>query len=243
MEFLNRLWVRLRHRRFDEDLREELRLHEEMKREALERAGMAAGEARAEARRALGNVALAREEARGVWIATWIESLVQDVRYAVRSLARQPLHAITSTVVLVLAIGVNASLFTTFKGLALEPWPGRDPNRIVQMRAVARGQVIAPSVDEYRLVRAQASSFTGVAAHMYGGAKRLRAAGRAETSPQSGSSRPTFSTSSARACTSAPGSSPTTTCRVSAGCRPSSATTCGGITWPAIRAWSARPSP
>ena len=185
MGFLNRLWVRLRHRRFDEDLREELRLHEEMKREALARAGMAAGEARAEARRALGNVALAREEARGVWIATWIESLAQDVRYAVRSLARQPLHAITSTAVLVLAIGVNTSLFTVFKGFFLEPWPGRDPDRIVQMRAVAHGQVIAPSVDEYRLVRAQASSFTGVAAHMYGAGKRLRAAGRGEAYPQS----------------------------------------------------------
>ena len=80
---------------------------------------------------------------------------------------------------------MNTSLFTAFKGLALEPWPGRDPDRIVQMRAVARGQVIAPSVDEYRLVRAQASSFTGVAAHMYGGGKRLRAAGRAEAYPQS----------------------------------------------------------
>jgi len=66
--FLNRLWARLRHRRLDEDLREELRLDEEMKREALERAGMAGGDARVQARRALGNVALAREEARGVWI-------------------------------------------------------------------------------------------------------------------------------------------------------------------------------
>ena len=184
MGFLKRLGARLRNRRFDEDLREELELHEELKREALERAGRPAGDARVEARRALGNLALAREEARGVWIATWLESLVQDVRYAVRSLARQPLHAITSIAVLVLAIGLNTSLFTAFKGFALEPWPARDPGRIVRMRSVARGQVIAPSVDEYRLVRAQASSFTGVAAHMYGGGMRLRSSGRAETYPQ-----------------------------------------------------------
>jgi hypothetical protein len=37
--FLNRLLARLRNQRFDEDLREELRLHEELKREELERAG------------------------------------------------------------------------------------------------------------------------------------------------------------------------------------------------------------
>ena len=73
-----------------------------------------------------------------MWIATWLESLVQDARYAVRSLARQPLHAITSIAVLVLAIGVNASLFTAFKGIALEPWPGRDPDRIVRMRGGRR---------------------------------------------------------------------------------------------------------
>jgi predicted permease len=183
-EFLNRLRARLRNRRFDEELREELRFHEEMKREALERAGMPAGDARAAARRALGNVARAREDARGVWIATWLESLVQDVRYGVRSLARQPLHAIASLTVLVLGIGLNTSLFTAFKGFALEPWPGRDPDRIVRIRAVANGQVIAPSVDEYRLVRAHAKSFAGVAAHKYGAGMRLRASGRAETYPQ-----------------------------------------------------------
>ena len=184
MAFLKRLRARVRNRRFDEDLREELRLHEELKREELERTGMTAGDARTQARRALGNVALRQEEARAVWMASWFESLVQDARYAVRSLARQPFHTITSIAVLVLAIGLNTSLFTAFKGLALEPWPGRDPDRLVRMRAVAGGQVIAPSVDEYRLVRAQAASFAGVAAHMYGGGMRLGTSGRAEVYPQ-----------------------------------------------------------
>jgi hypothetical protein len=66
---IQRLRARLRNRRFDEDLREELRLHEEMKREELESGGMPALDARAEARRELGNATLMREEARRVWIA------------------------------------------------------------------------------------------------------------------------------------------------------------------------------
>jgi len=77
--FIRRLLARVRNRGFEADLVEELRLHEEMKRRELEASGMQAPEARAQARRALGNATLAREDARGVWIAPWLESVVQDV--------------------------------------------------------------------------------------------------------------------------------------------------------------------
>src|SRR3990170_2456754 len=100
ISFLHRLRARLRNRQFDDELREELRVHEEMTRESLEGGGVAAEEARAAARRALGNVTLMREDARRVWIAPWLESVVQDARYGVRTLARQPLHAITAIAVL-----------------------------------------------------------------------------------------------------------------------------------------------
>jgi predicted permease len=184
IRLIERLRARLRHRRYDDDLREELRHHETLKRESLERAGMARDDARVAARRSLGNVTRAREDARHVWIASWMESIVQDARYAVRSLARQPLHTIASLTLLVLGIGLNASLFTTFKAAALTPWPGIDPDRIVRIRAKAGRDVIAPSVDEYRLVRAQVTTLSGVAAHLYGGGMRLVAPGRAETHPQ-----------------------------------------------------------
>ena len=93
---LNRLLNRLRHRHFDDDLREELLSHEEMKREALRVAGWSEDAARVEARRALGNTTLMREDARRIWVFPWIDSLMQDARYAIRSLVAQPLHATTS---------------------------------------------------------------------------------------------------------------------------------------------------
>ncbi len=90
---LQRLRARLRNRHFDADLAEELRVHEEMKREELEASGIAPADARSEARRALGNVTLMREDSRGVWIATWLDSLAQDIRYALRTLRRQPMYS------------------------------------------------------------------------------------------------------------------------------------------------------
>jgi macrolide transport system ATP-binding/permease protein len=145
---LNRLRARLRNRRFNDDLAEELRFHEEMKRQELESGGVAATDARAAARRALGNATLMRERSRGVWIAPWRESIVQDARYAVRMLVRQPLHSLTAIAVLVLAIGMITSLFTLLEATSFAPWPAKDPDRIVRIRATSGTEEVGPSVDE-----------------------------------------------------------------------------------------------
>ena len=183
---LNRLLNRLRHRRFDEDLREELLSHEEMKREALRAAGWPEDVARVEARRALGNTTLMREDARRIWVFPWIDSLIQDARYGVRSLVAQPLHAMTSIAVLVLAIGLNASLFTMFKGTVLSPWPATDPERVVQIGAWShQRQLVAPSFDEYRFIAEHATTLSAVAAYAgTGGALRLQTPGLAEAYPR-----------------------------------------------------------
>ena len=180
---LQRLRARLRNRRFDEDLADELRLHEELKREELEAGGMSAAEARARARRALGNVTLMREQSRGVWILPWIESVGQDLRYAIRTLRRQPLHSLTAIVVLALAISLNTSLFTAFKAIALEEWPVRDPGKVVRVWARSEGRQVGASPDEYRFLRAHVTSLSGLAAHTPPRhALRLQAAGRADAS-------------------------------------------------------------
>lgn len=179
---LRRVRNRIRNRRFDADLAEELRFHEEMKRRELEAAGTSPADAQAPARRALGNVMLMREESRAVWIAPWVESIVHDVRYAVRTLVRRPSHSLTAGIALVLGIGLNASLFTVLKGVVFEPWPVRDSGRVVRIRvAGADGRGAGPSVDEYRFMREHAISFSGLVAHTSpGNGARLRAAGRPE---------------------------------------------------------------
>jgi predicted permease len=176
-----RLVARIRYRRFDADLAEELRFHEEMKRRELEANGLAHVDARAAARRALGNVTLAREDARRVWIASWLESLLQDARYAFRTLAGQPAYSLAAGITLVLGFGLNTSLFTVVKGSVLDPWPARNPDELVRISASLDGRNIAPSIDEFRFYREHARSFSGLAAHSWAGnGARLRAPGKAE---------------------------------------------------------------
>ena len=180
---LQRLRARLRNRRFDADLAEELRLHEELKREELMASGIPAAEARAHARRALGNVTLMREDSRRIWIASWLDGIVQDVRYALRTLRRQPLYAVTAITVLALAIGLNTSLFTAFKAIALEQWPVRDVGTVVRAWARADGRQVAPSADEFRFFREHVTTLSGLAAHTPPGhGTRVHAAGRVDAS-------------------------------------------------------------
>lgn len=180
---LQRLRARLRNRRFEDDLREELRLHEALKRQELESAGMSADDARAAARRALGNVTLMREDARRVWISPWLESVTQDVRYALRTLRRQPLHSFVAIAVLVFGIGLPVTLFNLFKGIALTQWPVRDPGEVVRIWARTTGRPVGPSVDEYRFMREHLTSMSGLAAHSSPGyATRLQVPGRAQVS-------------------------------------------------------------
>jgi hypothetical protein len=147
IRFLHRLHARIRNRHFDEDLLEELRHHQDLKRAELEAQGLTPAGARAAARRALGNTTLTREESRRVWIAPWLESIVQDVRYGLRVLVRQPVHSLTAGLILVLAIGLGTSLFALFKALFLEPWPVRNPSEIVRFWARTDGRPVGPSVD------------------------------------------------------------------------------------------------
>src|SRR5262245_58423862 len=113
MRMLRRLLFLLRHRRADAELREEMELHSEL-----------AG------RRALGNMALAREDARAVWIAPWIESLCQDVRYAGRTLRRDKAFTLVAVGALGVAIGLNTSVFATANGMLLRRWPVPDAERM-----------------------------------------------------------------------------------------------------------------
>ena len=61
----------------------------------------------------------------------WIEDLLQDVRFAVRSIVREP--GFTATVVLTIAIGIAATttIFSVVDGILIRPLPYADAERIV----------------------------------------------------------------------------------------------------------------
>jgi predicted permease len=145
---LNYLWNR---RRLEEELREEMEFHESL-----------AG------RRSMGAVTLMREDARGVWIVPWLESIWQDLAYAARSLRRQPGFALVAIVVLACAIGLNTSLFTVFNAVALRPWSVPEPARVVRVFGVMRNTVkqfdtiTGFSFVEYRYLAEHTRSMSGL---------------------------------------------------------------------------------
>ena len=120
--FLRRLLARIRYRRFDADLRQELDVHRAMVEDALRASGATPEDVRWQASRQMGNVMLARETARGIWIAPWLESVWQDVRYGARSLRHNPGFTATALLTLALGVGVNTVLFSLTHALLLRPW-------------------------------------------------------------------------------------------------------------------------
>lgn len=82
-------------------------------------------------KRELGNLTLAAENARTVWGWTWLEGLLADIRYAIRSLRRQPGFTVVAVVSLALGIGANAAIFSLMDGLLWRDLPVRDPERLV----------------------------------------------------------------------------------------------------------------
>lgn len=109
--FLRRLGYWLRGRREADSLEEELQFHRDMVERELRHGGVSARAAQRAVRRAMGNTTLAREEARAVWVAPWIDGVWQDVRHAARSLRRSPGLVVVSALSLGLGIGLNAILF------------------------------------------------------------------------------------------------------------------------------------
>ena len=114
-----------------------------------------------------GNVTLTTEAARRVWTPWWVEALydyVSDVRYAIRTLARNPLFALTVVAVLTLGIGLNAAVFTMLKGIALRPLGGvaRAIQLVVMFAETNTGRDVRLSYPDYQYIRDHQQVFSGL---------------------------------------------------------------------------------
>ena len=133
---LARIRYAFHHRQHDDDLREEMALHREMTRRQYEERGLTLEAADAASRRAFGNDALARNQARDVWIAPPLQDISQDVRFAVRMLVKDRRFTIAAIVALALGIGVNNSVFAIFNASAIKDVPFDEPERLTSIRTV-----------------------------------------------------------------------------------------------------------
>ena len=132
---MRRSWERLaaafRGRELDRDLDEEMAAHVEMATADFQAQGMSAREARRAALAALGGMAAAREthrEARGL---AFMETLLQDIRYGLRTLRRDAGVATFAVLITGLGVGASATVFSVVHAILIRDLPVSDGNRLV----------------------------------------------------------------------------------------------------------------
>ena len=131
MSGLTRLWNLMSRHRRDSELRHELETHLTLLEEDARRRGLDHDAARQEARRRFGNPVAYREQAVEAGMSTWLDTVWQDVRYAVRTLRRSPGFAASAVLSLALGIGANTAIFSVLDAVLLRSLPVKDADQLL----------------------------------------------------------------------------------------------------------------
>jgi predicted permease len=130
-EMTNRLQAWWHRDRLARELSAELEAHVDLLARDLEHEGLSAADARAAARRQVGNTTVLNESSRDAWGFPAVDRLLQDLRYAIRGLIHAPGFTATIVVTLGLGIGANAAMFAVIDRLMFRPFPHmRDPGSV-----------------------------------------------------------------------------------------------------------------
>ncbi|HEY6148417.1 MAG TPA: ABC transporter permease, partial [Thermoanaerobaculia bacterium] len=147
------------------ELDEEMRFHLEMEiRKNVER-GMGPEEARLEAMKSFGGVEKFKDEVRDQSTARFFETVLQDLRFGLRALRKNPAFSLAAILTLALGIGANTAIFSVVNGVLLQSLPYGGGERLVRLQADAPSASIENagfSPLELADYRAQTKSFEGL---------------------------------------------------------------------------------
>jgi predicted permease len=152
--------------RHDEQFGDEIQQHLRLLADRFVAQGMSREEAALAARRQFGNPITLQEDRRALQTFPSIESLRQDVRYALRTLRRNPGFSILAVLVLSLGIGANTAVFTVVDAVLFKPLAFADPDRIVSFTSAwptkgTRASVVSlPDVMDWRAGSSAFSTLT-----------------------------------------------------------------------------------
>ncbi len=132
--FFRKMGWLARRRHKDEELAAELEFHLEEEMDSRREAGIPLAEARWAARRDLGNLGKVQEDTRGTWSWLWLEQLLQDIRYAWRTMRHNPGFTVLAALSLALGIGANTAIYSLVDALLMRWLPVKDPRALVVLK-------------------------------------------------------------------------------------------------------------
>jgi predicted permease len=120
--------------RMEKELDAELRFHFESQVADKIQAGLSEAKARRATRLEFGGLEQIKQDCRQSRGTLWLVSIVQDLRFGARILAKSPGFSVTAIVVLALGIGVSTLAFSLYNIIALQSIPVRDPSTLVRIQ-------------------------------------------------------------------------------------------------------------
>jgi predicted permease len=130
MRWLRKLWIFVRRDKFESELNEEMAFHREQIAKELQADGMAAEPAQNATQRQFGNATHLQERSHDV-VAFGFETALQDFRFAIRQLRKNPGFATTAILIFTLGICASVSIFGFVDAALIKPLPYQNPSRLV----------------------------------------------------------------------------------------------------------------
>jgi len=142
---IRRIRALFHNKKLSADLEEELQFHLGMREDRNKHAGMPEAEARLAAQRSFGNLTLLKETTREAELLVLVETVLKDIHFAARMLAKQSGFTGLAIAALATGIGVNTAAFTACKAVLLEPLDARDPGQLVNVYRSTQQRTYDPS--------------------------------------------------------------------------------------------------
>lgn len=160
-----KLSLLFRRNRFRSELDEEMAFHREQSERELIASGLSPQAAHTAAMRQFGNPSQLREHSHNT-ISFRAETILQDLRFALRQLRKKPGFALTAIFILAVGIGISLAIFSFVDAVLIRPLPFAQPNRIVFVTETAvgfpRANLSRPDYEDWQRMNTTLSSLEAV---------------------------------------------------------------------------------